>query len=317
MSELTDFSETDGSNTTVTGTSIAEGMAMSGLNNGLRNLIGALIRSYNRLTGKYASTGSANAYVVTPSVALPAYVTGERYSWRSNFANTGATTVNFSSLGAKTIKKYIAAAKADLTANDILSGQPVTVEYDGTDMIVVSPLASMSESVINVYVAIEEITPYSTSGCAAVATNEHGSPPGNTVTKYLAFDAAAQENAFFAVRIPKRWNIGTVDVSLLWAASAAGAGNVLWGVQAAAVSAGDALGVAFAGGVEAASAANGQHVLVVNANSSLTVEGTPAKSDRVFFRVYRQAASGSDTYAADAWLLGAIITYTANAGDDT
>jgi hypothetical protein len=141
MSEATDLSETDGSNTTITGTSVAEGTAMSNLNNGIRNLAGLLARAYNRLTGEYASTGSANAYVVTPAVALAAYVTGERYSWRANFTNTSGCTVNFSALGAKTIKRYAGGTKINLDAGNIQLGQPITAEYDGTDMIPVTPLS--------------------------------------------------------------------------------------------------------------------------------------------------------------------------------
>src|SRR5690606_15246733 len=52
---------------------------------------------------------------------------------------TGAATLNVSGLGAKTIKKIAGAAKADLAANDIISGQPVHVAYDGTDMVLLSP----------------------------------------------------------------------------------------------------------------------------------------------------------------------------------
>jgi hypothetical protein len=135
------YSETDASNTTVSGVNIAEGCPPSGMNNMGRAILGLTARALNMLTGKYASTGSSNAYVLTPSAALGAYVTGGRYSFRANFSNTGAATLNISSLGAKTIKKYTASGKADLAADDIRSGQPVTVEYDGTDLVMVTPVA--------------------------------------------------------------------------------------------------------------------------------------------------------------------------------
>jgi hypothetical protein len=136
------YSETDASNNTASPDGWPEGMAMSGLNNSGRQMMGALKRFWGRIQGAYASTGSSNAYVLTPTVALSAYVTGERYSFRSNFSNTGAATLNISSLGAKTIKKYTASGKADLAADDIRSGQPVTVEYDGTDLVMVTPVAN-------------------------------------------------------------------------------------------------------------------------------------------------------------------------------
>jgi hypothetical protein len=142
------YSETDASNNTASPDGWPEGMAMSGLNNSGRQMMGALKRFWGRIQGAYASTGSSNAYVLTPTVALSAYVTGERYSFRSNFSNTGAATLNISSLGAKTIKKYTASGKADLAADDIRSGQPVTVEYDGTDLVMVTPVANTLTSLV-------------------------------------------------------------------------------------------------------------------------------------------------------------------------
>lgn len=144
MTEYTGLSESDNSNTTVSSVNIAEGCPPSGINDALRAILGLLARALNMLTGKYASTGSANAYVLTPSSALPAYTTGGRYSFRANFANTGAATLNISSLGAKTIKKMTASGKADLASGDIQSGQPVTVEYDGTDLVMVTPVAEFN-----------------------------------------------------------------------------------------------------------------------------------------------------------------------------
>lgn len=140
----TGLSETAASNTNVDGANVAENCAPSNLNNGIRGLAALLAMGYNRLTGKYASTGSANAYVLTPDTDLAAYVTGERYSFRANFANTGSASLNISSLGAKTIKKVGSSGKTNLVSGDIQDGQPVTVEYDGTDMVMVTPTAGLS-----------------------------------------------------------------------------------------------------------------------------------------------------------------------------
>jgi hypothetical protein len=171
--ELTGLSETDASNTTISSVSTAEGMAPSAVNDALRAIMGAMTRSYNRLIGKYASTGSSNAYVLTPSVALPAYVTGERYSFRANFSNTGAATLNISSLGAKTIKKYTASGKADLAADDIRSGQPVTVEYDGTDLVMVTPVANTLTSLVTADLpsgAVAQVVKTQTGALVAIGT---------------------------------------------------------------------------------------------------------------------------------------------------
>lgn len=109
-----------------------------------RAVMGAIKRFWGRSQGRYASTGSANAYLLTPDVPLAAYVVGERYSFRANFANTGAVTLNISGLGAKAIKKATPSGKVNLAAGDIQSGQPITAEYDGTDMVMTTPAATTS-----------------------------------------------------------------------------------------------------------------------------------------------------------------------------
>src|SRR5262249_50905482 len=93
----------------------------------------------NLQTGAYyyvATTGSANAYVAaTP--ALGSYAAGNIVLMKANFTNTGAATININSLGAKSIKKNDGATA--LAANDIVSGQIVVLQYDGTNFQMLSP----------------------------------------------------------------------------------------------------------------------------------------------------------------------------------
>jgi microcystin-dependent protein len=141
MAELssTSFSEIDASNNAPSPSGFPEGMNMSGLNDSGRAVMAAVKRFWGRIQGRYASTGSSNAYALTPDVPLGAYVTGERYSFRANFTNSAAATLNISTLGTRAIKKMALAGKVNLAAGDIQSGQPVTVEYDGTDMVMTTP----------------------------------------------------------------------------------------------------------------------------------------------------------------------------------
>lgn len=76
------------------------------------------------------STGSADAYAVSPSPAVTSYTDGLQVTFISNFENSGASTLNVSSLGAKAIKTVTG---SDLSAADIASGQLVNVIYiDGS-----------------------------------------------------------------------------------------------------------------------------------------------------------------------------------------
>lgn len=86
-------------------------------------------------SGAYcADAGSTDAYACSLSPAPAAYITGARYRFKANTSSTGAATINFNSLGAKTIKKAAGGITTDLSDNDIRAGQIVDVVYDGANM---------------------------------------------------------------------------------------------------------------------------------------------------------------------------------------
>lgn len=90
-------------------------------------------------TALYAGTSAGTDIITaTLSPAITAYVTGQRYHFKAGGTNTGAATLNLNSVGAKDIKKGAAGSTA-LGAGDITSGGTYTVEYDGTNMQLVSP----------------------------------------------------------------------------------------------------------------------------------------------------------------------------------
>lgn len=81
-----------------------------------------------------ADAGSTDAYVITLTPAITAYVTGAHYWFKANTANTGAATININSVGAKTIVKAAGGITTALSDNDIRAGQWVDLVYDGTNM---------------------------------------------------------------------------------------------------------------------------------------------------------------------------------------
>lgn len=78
-----------------------------------------------------ASVAGVDDYAVTLTPAPVAYVTGMVVRFKADVANTGASTLNVNSLGAKTIKKN--GTTYDLGNGDIAAGQMVEVIYDGTN----------------------------------------------------------------------------------------------------------------------------------------------------------------------------------------
>jgi len=94
-----------------------------------------------RTTTYAADTGAANAYVVTLSPVPSAYAAGMELVFKATSANTGASTVNVNSLGAKAIKHSDGTA---LDAGDIAAGAMVRIIYDGTNFQLAADMSAAS-----------------------------------------------------------------------------------------------------------------------------------------------------------------------------
>lgn len=87
--------------------------------------VGSLVYYWGGTVG-----GTADAITLTPSPAITLYSAGMRFAFLATGTNTGATTVNISALGVKSVKTLLGAA---LAAGDITSGNIYSMTYDGTD----------------------------------------------------------------------------------------------------------------------------------------------------------------------------------------
>ncbi len=132
----------------------------------------------------------------------------------------------------------------------------------------------------------------------------------------LAFDAATAEYAQVVQPMAKSWNASTVTVQFGWTVPS-GSGNVVWAARAVSLSDDDALDTAFGTAVTVTDGVTAAGDLMISAvSSALTIGNTPAKSDEVTFEIYRDAANGSDTLAADAVLLWLKIFLSFDAPTD-
>ena len=86
-----------------------------------------------------ADTGTANVYAIALSPAITAYATGQRFVFKALNANSGASTLNVNTLGAKSVLKHHDQA---LVSGDIEALGIYEVVYDGTGFQLVSPLAN-------------------------------------------------------------------------------------------------------------------------------------------------------------------------------
>jgi len=122
MAELDDLSTTDASNTA----RFPENMQFRNVNDGARALEGMLAREYKDRNMSLTSTGSSNAFAVTPNRTVSSLTDGLLIGFTANHSITGAATLNVAGLGAKPI---VASNGSAVSAGDIVSGQKLQVVY--------------------------------------------------------------------------------------------------------------------------------------------------------------------------------------------
>ena len=151
--------------------------------------------------------------------------------------------------------------------------------------------------------------PSATGGCQALAVIASAANQPDIST--LDFDPGTEEYAQFALPMPKSWNLGTVTFRPVWSHPAATTYVVIWGLQAIALSNDDAIAQAYGTGQTSTDTGGTTNDIYIGPESSaITIAGTPAAGDVVFFRLYRKAADGADTLDQDARLHAIWLTIT-------
>lgn len=160
------------------------------------------------------------------------------------------------------------------------------------------------------------IRPSVSGGCESLAAIASAANQPDIIT--LNFDPGTAEYAQFAIPMPKKWNAGTITARFRWSHAATTTNfGVVWGIQALAISDDDAIAQNYGTAQTVTDTGGTTNDLYVTAETSaITIAGTPAKQDTVFFRVYRDATNGSDTMAVDARLHSVEIFVTTDADTD-
>ena len=97
---------------------------------------------YTEPAWEYAATSGTNSYTINiQSDKIIGYYTGQPFRLKFGATNTGVSTLNVNSLGAKAIRKN---GTDPLVAGDIISGQIYQVTYDGTNFQILSPVTNSS-----------------------------------------------------------------------------------------------------------------------------------------------------------------------------
>ena len=162
----------------------------------------------------------------------------------------------------------------------------------------------------SIWVPAAAMYPTKSNGCAAITGVE--TTAGKPDMYVLDFDAGTQENAQFSIAFPSYWNESTITYQIYWTSTATDTDAVIWDVSAVAVSDSDTIDATFGSIVSvtdnAISAA--EDLYITTESSALTVGGSPAAGDLVYFNIARDADEGGDTLGEDARLIGIKLFYT-------
>jgi hypothetical protein len=159
-----------------------------------------------------------------------------------------------------------------------------------------------------IYIPASAMIPAITSGPASAQL----AAAGGQNYSVLDFDATADEFAHFQVAFPKSWNLGTVTFQVFWSSTATDTDGVAWALEGAATSDNEAItgswGTAVVVTDDAQSAA--AELYVTAESGAVTIGGTPADDDLIFFRVSRDVSDANDDMTEDARLIGIKLFYT-------
>ena len=141
---------------------------------------------------------------------------------------------------------------------------------------------------------------------------------GRPDLKVLDFDKSTDEFAQFSVAFPKSWNEGTVTFQFYWTPAGTSVGNCVMALQGVACGDSDTIDVAYGTAIQVLDAGIGtvEDQQVSSVSSAVTIAGSPAVDQQVYFQIFRDANDGNDTFDQDCRLLGIKIFFTTDAAND-
>jgi len=185
--------------------------------------------------------GTSAAFTLTPSPAVAALTTGQKFDFVPNADNTlsgGETTLAISGLTATNIKVVNSSgAKASLAAGDLKSGVPVTVKYDGTDFILqeykqaaaVSAATTSSTGTVELATNAEVTTGTDTSRVSPVSSMIYHE---GACKKWVAFNGTGTVSIRDSYNISSITDNGTGDYTINFSGSMANANYCAVGMAA-------------------------------------------------------------------------------------
>ena len=160
----------------------------------------------------------------------------------------------------------------------------------------------------SIWIPAGAMYPSSTNPCSALTQVETTALRPDL--KVLDFDPGSDEFAQFSIVWPNSWDKSTITFKAFFTVTGTNTGSVAWGLAGVAITDDETINTAFPTPTVATAKSHSgtSNDLNVTAESgAVTVSGTPANDDMVFFQVNRDVSA--DDQSGDARLLGIKITF--------
>ena len=205
--------------------------------------------------------------------------------------------------------------KLSVTGGD--SNIDLNLAAKGTGVVQSNGVAMLVAGKQTIWVPATAMYATSSNGCADIEQTELTA--GRPELKTLDFDPSSDENAQFSVAFPKAWDPSQLIMyQVFWTANSTNTGNCIWNLKGVAIANDDTINAVFGTGIDITDAHSGtaNDLNVTAQSSSVTVAGSPAADEDVFFNISRDANAGGDTFSADAKLLGIKLFFATNLPND-
>jgi len=108
----------------------------------------------NTIRSTLATTGGANAYALTVNTTFSALTNGQTFTAKASFTNTGPATLTITPAGGSPLSAVSILKHHDLELadGDIENGQWFTVKYDGANLQLLTPLATIPIALTNLLI---------------------------------------------------------------------------------------------------------------------------------------------------------------------
>ena len=182
------------------------GFKFTGMGDGSAGTDSATVSQIQSAYGTFLTVSGTNTITATVSPNLTAYSAGQMFGFVAANTNTGATTINISGLGAKSIVTPLGA----LNAGDIQSGYFYIIYYDGTNFQLLGISTSLTNLSISGTLAV-------TGAATFNAIKETTTVSATAATGTINFDCSTQPILYYTTNASGNWTMnfrGTSSVSL-------------------------------------------------------------------------------------------------------